>query len=619
MEEEKVKTKPIYARDEEERIILYDGIEINNENYSAADICFICDATASMNQYMEAIRKSLISFLDDVKLQINMKPRVAFIAFRDKGDEQVEPKDFTTDYDGVVKFIESIECKDGGDPCENLVGALKAALKLDWSSDLNYVYLITGSPPHGKSYHEDSIKDDYPDDDETKPLEKIAAHYRKSKINFVIVKCNNTIDKMIEVIKKYYDSKLNKLRVIDINKDGFTKEDFVKHFLDSLSKEMSDSLAESRRNEFKWIRGTYDESMDVEVDQKMGLGTQFEGITHTGFITGLSPDNRKYNYTLGLTKSDKLQCKIETKKVGNGIFSKCHRLKIGEESDYVAKLPVVPVENPKDLLPDIEGALITRQFANKFNKFLEEAAKKELKKEEDKKEEIKKETDIKEGEVKKEGDKKDEEEGKPVKSKVIKVLSLIIIEKSSPDDSTELHARRKRIFTAQKFLKGEYIKYNNNYGWKRQDSDFDDLLAQAFSHFTYEYSMGLMMVVDIQGVTQENELIITDPAIHSYVLKDRFGETNHGKIGMIRFFETHTCNDYCKKLDLMDPKTLKEIDKSKVDKAKEKYKEEMKLKHLYKEFEIDPEGWKKRIQSFDESLDPDLEPVEEGVEEAVSG
>jgi len=609
MEEEKIrKTKPYYARDEEKRIILYDGIKINNEKYSAADICFICDATASMDDYMEAIRKSLISFLDDVKPQINMKPRVAFIAFRDRGDEEVEPKDFTTDYDGMVKFIEGIECEDGGDPCEDSVAALKAALKLDWSSDLNYVYLITDSPPHGKSYHEDSIEDDYPDDDETKPLEKIAAHYRKSKINFVIVKCNNTIDKMIEVIKKYYDSKFNKLRVIDANKDGFTKEDFVKHFLDSLGKEMSDSLAASREKEFKWIKGAYDEPTNIEVDDEMGLGTQFEAITHTGFISGLAPDNRKYNYTLTLTKSDKLQCKIETEKVGHGMFSKCHRLKIKGESDYVAKLPVVPVEKPKDLLLDIEGALITRQFATKFNKLLEEAAKKELKKEEDKKEEIKKE-----------GDKKDEEKGKPVKSKVIKVLSLIIVEKSEPDDGTDLHAKRKRIFTAQRFLKGEYIKYNNNYGWKSQSLDSDNLLAQAFSHFTYEYSMGLMMVVDIQGVIQENELIITDPAIHSYVLKDRFGETNHGKIGMMRFFKTHKCNDYCKKLDLMDPETFESIDKSKVDKAREKHKEEVKLKHLYKEFKIEPEEWKKRIQSFDESLDPDLEPVEEGVEEAVSG
>jgi len=604
MEEDKVdKTKPYYAKDEEKRIILYDAVRIYDEKYSAVDICFICDATASMDQYMETIKKTLISFLEEVKLQISVKPRVAFIAFRDRDGDQVELKDFTTDYDGMVEFIENIDCMGGDDPCEDVVAGLKEALKLDWSSDLNYVYLIADSPPHGKSYHGDNIEDDYPDDDKTKPLEKIAAHYRKAKINLVILKFNDTIDKMIEVIEKYYESKFNELKVIDIKKDAFTKEDFTKYFLDSLSKEMSASLAASRGKDFKWIKRTYEEPVGPDADEDMKVGTQFKGIIHTGFITGLAPDNKEYSYKLKLNKPCVKSCHITTATVSVGMFSGCYRLEVEGDSNYVAKIPKVPVEKTEDLLPDIEGTLITKHFASKFNKLLEEAEKREAEKREA----------VKEKEVK---NKKEEE---LANLKTIQVLLMVIIKNTSSDDSTDLHVKRKRIFTAQKFLEGEYIKYNNNYGWKRQDQDSDNLLAQAFSHFTYEWSMGLMMVVDIQGVVEENELKITDPAIHSYILENRFGETNHGKIGMMKFFKTHVCNDYCRKLDLMDPKTFDKIDKSKVDKAKEKYKGEVKLKHLYKEFKIDLEVWKKRIQFFDESLDPDSELTENIFEEVIGG
>ena len=44
-------------------------------------------------------------------------------------------------------------------------------------------------------------------------------------------------------------------------------------------------------------------------------------------------------------------------------------------------------------------------------------------------------------------------------------------------------------------LSGKYQKYNNNNGYV----SFDDRnTPQAFSHFTYQYTEGAMMVVDIQ-------------------------------------------------------------------------------------------------------------------------
>ena len=81
---------------------------------------------------------------------------------------------------------------------------------------------------------------------------------------------------------------------------------------------------------------------------------------------------------------------------------------------------------------------------------------------------------------------------------------------------------------------------------------------------------------------ERDEITITNPAIHSYMLKDHFGETNHG---MIKFFKTH---EY-KKLMLLDPKT---IDKSKIKNMKEEYKKEKDLDCSYKDFAINLDPWK---------------------------
>jgi len=57
------------------------------------------------------------------------------------------------------------------------------------------------------------------------------------------------------------------------------------------------------------------------------------------------------------------------------------------------------------------------------------------------------------------------------------------------------------------------------------------------------------LVCDLQGVfTSNSGFSFTDPAIHSR--KQRFGETDQGKKGMQKFFETHKCNYLCKALGL---------------------------------------------------------------------
>ena len=73
----------------------------------------------------------------------------------------------------------------------------------------------------------------------------------------------------------------------------------------------------------------------------------------------------------------------------------------------------------------------------------------------------------------------------------------------------------------EKFLNGVYVKYNNNAGFvlplEKLSVTFEwNKQCQAFSHYTFSFSKGELIVMDLQGVN--NELIIggfylTDPAI----------------------------------------------------------------------------------------------------------
>jgi len=109
---------------------------------------------------------------------------------------------------------------------------------------------------------------------------------------------------------------------------------------------------------------------------------------------------------------------------------------------------------------------------------------------------------------------------------------------------------RRLIYNVEPMLKGDYRKHNDNDGHVETEL----LLPQAFSHYTYERSNNLLVVVDIQGVGS----FYTDPQIHSFD-GEGFGLGNMGQEGLTKFLKTHECNAICKYLQL-PAVTVKETD-----------------------------------------------------------
>ena len=61
------------------------------------------------------------------------------------------------------------------------------------------------------------------------------------------------------------------------------------------------------------------------------------------------------------------------------------------------------------------------------------------------------------------------------------------------------------LYGVEHFIEGGYVKYNSNSGFV---SDVNRLTPQAFSHFTFEKSKHWLILVDIQGASCTDVLML---------------------------------------------------------------------------------------------------------------
>uniref|UniRef100_A0A8C3MV14 non-specific serine/threonine protein kinase n=1 Tax=Geospiza parvula TaxID=87175 RepID=A0A8C3MV14_GEOPR len=110
----------------------------------------------------------------------------------------------------------------------------------------------------------------------------------------------------------------------------------------------------------------------------------------------------------------------------------------------------------------------------------------------------------------------------------------------------------KQWLTIEKYMTGEFRKYNNNNGDEITPISLLEELMLAFSHWTYVYTRGELLVLDMQGVGEN----LTDPSVikpeDKKCGKMVFGPANLGEDAIRNFVAKHRCNSCCRKLKLPD-------------------------------------------------------------------
>uniref|UniRef100_A0A3Q2QRF8 non-specific serine/threonine protein kinase n=1 Tax=Fundulus heteroclitus TaxID=8078 RepID=A0A3Q2QRF8_FUNHE len=109
-------------------------------------------------------------------------------------------------------------------------------------------------------------------------------------------------------------------------------------------------------------------------------------------------------------------------------------------------------------------------------------------------------------------------------------------------------------FAIEECITGEFRKFNNNNGDEIVPTNLLEETMLAFSHWTYEYTRGELLVLDLQGVGE----ILTDPSVIKSGEKGSydmiFGPANLGDDAFRNFRTKHHCNSCCRKLKLPDLK-----------------------------------------------------------------
>ncbi|XP_078069997.1 transient receptor potential cation channel subfamily M member 6 [Mustelus asterias] len=106
--------------------------------------------------------------------------------------------------------------------------------------------------------------------------------------------------------------------------------------------------------------------------------------------------------------------------------------------------------------------------------------------------------------------------------------------------------------TMEKYMNGQFRKYNNNNGDELIPTNLLEETMLAFSHWSYEYTRGELLVLDLQGVGEN----LTDPSVIKAEEKTSqemvFGPANLGEEAIRNFTVNHHCNTCCRKLKLPD-------------------------------------------------------------------
>lgn len=187
-------------------------IEIPYTNFSdVIEIAFVVDATGSMGDELEYLKKELLDVIYRVKTD-NPSSKIATssVFYRDKGDEYVTRiSDFGTGVNATLEFIKSQRASGGGDYPEAVHSALdKAVNELAWSTKAKtrIMFLLLDAPPH---YENDVIS----------ALQKHIKSAAEKGIKIIPITASG-IDKKTEFLMRYMAISTNGTYVFITNHSG---------------------------------------------------------------------------------------------------------------------------------------------------------------------------------------------------------------------------------------------------------------------------------------------------------------------------------------------------------------------------------------------------------------
>ncbi|CAD8046726.1 unnamed protein product [Paramecium primaurelia] len=478
------------------------------EECGKLDICYVVDFTLSMQPYVEQARCCVQESLKIIKQQTNRDTNISSIAYY---DIEQKPKtgsyfqfDFSNNVQNFQQFMLDIKFEGGRDPPEDVRGALEQMMKnLKWKSKFKIAILITDSPCHGKKYHSFPV-DFHSDDDITQTLHRLI----EQQIILIGFNLNDKTTKMYEEFKKVYEAKNAQ--------DFFLLVDVAGLKVHQLAEKMASSLGSASVNATQVKQsGTKSKKQQQERPKnkdgamealcKQGDFFNFEQqtkVVDTVFtVLNVTINDQVFNNNLQsinnigkqpnkdyiIKEEGKWSCIRTELPFAFGMMKDVFLMKKkngGPEELYVIKTPLgsKPYQSQLEAIQECRSHLICQQLMKKFKNDIADAL----------------------------------EQQNFQKNEYPNVVY---------SDFLILEETKNKYWIAERFFKGEFVKYNNNFGYINEEITNLNKFAQAFSYYTFFISKGQYMINDVQGVGN----YFTDPAINT--TNGDFDDTDLGQEG----------------------------------------------------------------------------------------
>jgi hypothetical protein len=223
---------------------------VTNNSPLVVKLCFVMDCTASMEPWIQQAKTKIVDVTNRIQSENpSAEVVVAFVGYRDYGDEERSIVLPFQDPRSVMREIRGVFAEGGDDQAEDVAHAMMEAHHLEWTgADLKFVFHIADAPAHGLGFHSPAISDRFPrgDPDGLDPRDFVE---RMSflDINFTFVKINNSTDTMIEQFHNCYGHG-GVLSVIDLRPQhydrtlGDPQEHVSELFSNAVSREVTLSI-----------------------------------------------------------------------------------------------------------------------------------------------------------------------------------------------------------------------------------------------------------------------------------------------------------------------------------------------------------------------------------------
>ena len=478
------------------------------------DICFCLDATGSMSSHINKVKADIVETAKDIAATEGMAARFALVVYRDYSDgagrSQLWPFQSVTE---LANILGTVSANGGGDDPEDCFGGLwKAATELSWEAPCRIIVWIGDAPQHGLQYHNNEKADSYPNGDpEGRTSAAIFAELQKRQIGVLFCKLSDYTDKMIRVLLQ--EAALYAANLLRCSRVSGDMRSFLHETLRIILAETVVGVFLGQKKEYVQVPATFEvNSLWKPVEESADVITlepyQFDMATLNAIFNGKKAfvEKNPCNVTLRTTLHP-----ADSGELRYVYYAIINNLKyVVKESKYEGA-----TNDRKALFDQACIQAVSASLAHEYTLKLRNA-------------------------------------GYP---DVVQYVAASLLK----------HFGRpagKVWLSLEPFIEGKFLKFTNNDGRIDTEQEAIHPVISAFSHFTYCYTQGVLMVTDLQGVAAaKSTYTLTDPAVHTADPKEYFPDpTNRGSSGMTAFFLTHKCSAVCRALNLKRPEEMEHRD-----------------------------------------------------------